>query len=177
VPSLLLVGLIVGITVIRENAVVGYMKHVQESVPELRDESADPRVYVLLFLGVQVLFFYIAYHWSVQHYDPLLSEHHHAKIADRRGNSFSAELESLNRRLDDIAIASLSDWAEYQRLFDHRVLVFAEAAEVYWSEGHLSIPNIPLAEPPAVAWGRARLGARQLHILLPIATPREERLQ
>src|SRR5262249_28839540 len=120
VPTLLLTGLIIGITLIREDAVVGYMKHVQASVPELSDGNADPRVYVLLFLGVQVLFFYVAFHWSVQNYHPLLSEHHRANMAARRRRSYDTTLESIDRRLDEIAITCLSEWAEYQRFFDHR---------------------------------------------------------
>jgi hypothetical protein len=175
-PTLLLAGLIVGVTLIREGAVVGYMKRVQESVPELSGGNADPRVYVLLFLGVQVLFFYIAYHWSVQHYDPLLYEHHQAKMAERRKRSYNSTLQSLDRRLDNIAITSLNEWADYQRFFDHRMLILAEAAELHLNDGHVVLPRIQLAEPPVVTWGRLRLSGSP-HPLLPASAYREEQAQ
>ena len=159
--TLLLAGLIAGITLIREDAVVGYMTHIQESVPELGAGVANPRVFVLLFLGVQLLFFYFAYHLSVPYHDFLLSEYHDAKMAERGRRSGNVALESIDRRLDSIAVVCLNEWGEYQRFFDHRVLIFIEAAEVHRDEGHMVFSRLDLAEPPVVTWSRRRLGDKQ----------------
>lgn len=158
VPLALLIGLVAGITLIREDAVAAYVKHVQESVPELGAETADPRVYVSLFFGVQALFFYVAYHLALQHHDPLLSEYHVAKMTERRIRSCKASLYSIDRRLEEMAIEFLSEWNDWQRFFDHRVMVFIEAAEVHRSEGRMAFSPLHLEAPAVVDWSRSQVG-------------------
>jgi hypothetical protein len=167
VPVSTLTGLIVFVTYIRQNAVVAYVKQMQDAVPELRGETPDPWVYVLLFCAVQILFFYIAYHLSVQHYDPLLVEYRDAKMAERRARSYRAELMALDRRLDAKAMDILSAWESMPRLWRQRLMVFIERAEMHREEGQMIFSELSLEIPPAVIWARQRLVDRKSRRLPP----------
>jgi hypothetical protein len=153
-----LVGLLGGITWIRENALVAYLKQVRESVPELNASNVDPLVYVLLFCCVQFLFFYAAYHFAIEHYNQHHAEHHRAKMAERRQRLYDSRIAEINRRLNRKALICLTEWDSFQRHFDDCVMIFVERASIYRREGPVGYSRLLLHEPPVVTWSRLRLG-------------------
>jgi hypothetical protein len=160
------VGGIFTIAKIREAAIVAYAESLRSA--DSQSGAVEPIYFVLLFCGIQCLLFYFAVHMAAKHYDPVRAGYRRARLTawktERLGNRrqvlvrrHAAKETAIQNRFARYAVRWANDWMEIQNLFDQRVHIFAEAADLHRTGPPTQLAPLALNEPLIMAWVRDQL--------------------